>query len=121
LAAVHQHRGNDRDLADIIQNTQNLDGIAIQTKLDELIRSSNAENRFVVSRLATFSSTVISPGLHVVVCLRGIWAEVVACECTGGADNVFDCFCSSGLQSVGGPAHQIFTGVCTENLVRLIG
>jgi low affinity Fe/Cu permease len=31
----------------LIQNTQNRDGAALQTKLDELIRSSQAENRFM--------------------------------------------------------------------------
>ena len=31
----------------IIQNTQNRDGAAIQTKLDELIRASDAENEFM--------------------------------------------------------------------------
>jgi low affinity Fe/Cu permease len=31
----------------LIQNTQNRDGAAIQTKLDELILTSDAENRFV--------------------------------------------------------------------------
>ena len=31
----------------VIQNTQNRDGVALQTKLDELIRSSNAENIFM--------------------------------------------------------------------------
>ncbi len=31
----------------LIQNTQNRDGAAIQTKLDELIRSSKAKNTFV--------------------------------------------------------------------------
>ena len=31
----------------LIQNTQNRDGAAIQTKLDELIRSSDAENTFM--------------------------------------------------------------------------
>lgn len=31
----------------LIQNTQNRDGVAIQTKLDELIRASEAGNRFV--------------------------------------------------------------------------
>ena len=31
----------------LIQNTQNRDGVALQTKLDELIRSSSAENIFM--------------------------------------------------------------------------
>ncbi|MBZ9936931.1 low affinity iron permease family protein [Mesorhizobium sp. BR1-1-16] len=31
----------------LIQNTQNRDGAAVQTKLDELIRSSNAEDAFM--------------------------------------------------------------------------
>ncbi|TDR37978.1 low affinity iron permease family protein [Aquamicrobium defluvii] len=31
----------------LIQNTQNRDGAAMQTKLDELIRISNANNRFI--------------------------------------------------------------------------
>jgi low affinity Fe/Cu permease len=31
----------------IIQNTQNRDGAALQTKLDELIRSSRAHNQFI--------------------------------------------------------------------------
>lgn len=31
----------------LIQNTQNRDGVAIQAKLDELIRTSNAANRYV--------------------------------------------------------------------------
>jgi low affinity Fe/Cu permease len=31
----------------LIQNTQNRDGVAIQTKLDELIRSSDAEDEFM--------------------------------------------------------------------------
>jgi low affinity Fe/Cu permease len=31
----------------VIQNTQNRDGAAIQAKLDELIRSSEAQNRFI--------------------------------------------------------------------------
>jgi low affinity Fe/Cu permease len=31
----------------LIQNTQNRDGAAVQTKLDELIRSSDAEDRFM--------------------------------------------------------------------------
>ena len=31
----------------LIQNTQNRDGVALQTKLDELIRSSNAQNEFM--------------------------------------------------------------------------
>ncbi len=31
----------------LIQNTQNRDGAAVQTKLDELIRSSNAEDDFM--------------------------------------------------------------------------
>ena len=31
----------------LIQHTQNRDGVAIQTKLDELIRSSGAENRYI--------------------------------------------------------------------------
>ena len=31
----------------LIQNTQNRDGVAIQTKLDELIRAGQARNRFV--------------------------------------------------------------------------
>jgi low affinity Fe/Cu permease len=31
----------------LIQNTQNRDGIALQTKLDELIRSSDAQDEFI--------------------------------------------------------------------------
>lgn len=31
----------------IIQNTQNRDGAALQAKLDELIRTSHAHNRFI--------------------------------------------------------------------------
>lgn len=31
----------------LIQNTQNRDGAAIQTKLDELIRTSDAEDQFM--------------------------------------------------------------------------
>jgi low affinity Fe/Cu permease len=31
----------------LIQNTQNRDSVALQTKLDELIRSSNAKNDFI--------------------------------------------------------------------------
>ncbi|VTU23421.1 putative small integral membrane protein [Variovorax sp. PBS-H4] len=31
----------------LIQNTQNRDGVALQTKLDELIRSSNAGDEFI--------------------------------------------------------------------------
>ena len=31
----------------LIQNTQNRDGVAIQTKLDELIRSSDADDEFM--------------------------------------------------------------------------
>src|SRR3954466_13439395 len=31
----------------LIQNTQNRDGFAVQTKLDELIRSSDAENAYI--------------------------------------------------------------------------
>ncbi|MET0294708.1 MAG: low affinity iron permease family protein [Phenylobacterium sp.] len=31
----------------LIQNTQNRDGVALQTKLDELIRSSDADNVFM--------------------------------------------------------------------------
>jgi low affinity Fe/Cu permease len=31
----------------LIQNTQNRDSVALQTKLDELIRSSQAENEFI--------------------------------------------------------------------------
>src|SRR5690242_13200375 len=31
----------------VIQNTQNRDGAALQAKLDELIRSSQAENKFI--------------------------------------------------------------------------
>jgi low affinity Fe/Cu permease len=31
----------------LIQNTQNRDGVALQTKLDELIRSSAAEDEFM--------------------------------------------------------------------------
>ncbi len=31
----------------LIQNTQNRDGVAIQTKLDELIRASRAQNAFI--------------------------------------------------------------------------
>jgi low affinity Fe/Cu permease len=31
----------------ILQNTQNRDGLAIQAKLDELIRASASENRFI--------------------------------------------------------------------------
>ena len=31
----------------VLQNTQNRDGEAIQAKLDELIRASQAENRFI--------------------------------------------------------------------------
>ena len=31
----------------VIQNTQNRDGAALQAKLDELIRSSSAQNRFI--------------------------------------------------------------------------
>ncbi len=37
----------------VIQNSQNRDGAAIQAKLDELIRSGNAENRFVGIDLLT--------------------------------------------------------------------
>jgi low affinity Fe/Cu permease len=36
----------------VLQNTQNRDGEAIQAKLDELIRSSQAEDRFIVARKA---------------------------------------------------------------------
>jgi len=31
----------------VIQNTQNRDGAALQAKLDELIRTSHAHNRFI--------------------------------------------------------------------------
>ena len=31
----------------LIQNSQNRDGVALQTKLDELIRASDAENEFI--------------------------------------------------------------------------
>src|SRR6478736_2894803 len=31
----------------LIQNTQNRDGAALQTKLDELIRTSHAQNRYI--------------------------------------------------------------------------
>ena len=31
----------------LIQNTQNRDGVAIQTKLDELIRASAAQNKYI--------------------------------------------------------------------------
>jgi low affinity Fe/Cu permease len=31
----------------LIQNSQNRDGLALQTKLDELIRASDAENQFI--------------------------------------------------------------------------
>jgi len=31
----------------LIQNSQNRDGLALQTKLDELIRASDAENEFI--------------------------------------------------------------------------
>jgi low affinity Fe/Cu permease len=37
----------------VIQNSQNRDGAAIQAKLDELIRSGDAENRFVGIDLLT--------------------------------------------------------------------
>lgn len=37
----------------LIQSSQNRDGAAIQTKLDELIRAGNAENRFVGIDLLT--------------------------------------------------------------------
>ncbi len=37
----------------VIQNSQNRDGAAIQAKLDELIRSGSAENRFVGIDLLT--------------------------------------------------------------------
>ena len=55
----------------LIQNTQNRDNAAIQAKLDELIRVSNAKNRFIGIEkltdreleeiLASFDDEVLSP------------------------------------------------------------
>src|SRR5690349_4392806 len=55
----------------LIQNTQNRDNAAIQAKLDELIRVSNAKNRFIGIEkltdreldeiLASFENEVLSP------------------------------------------------------------
>ena len=55
----------------LIQNTQNRDNAAIQAKLDELIRVSNAKNRFIGIEkltdreldeiLASFDNEVLSP------------------------------------------------------------
>ena len=44
----------------LIQNTQNRDGVALQTKLDELIRSSNAEDVFMgIEKLSDKELTVL--------------------------------------------------------------
>lgn len=48
LAACHKHRHDDHHLpVFVLQNSQNRDGRALQAKLDELILTSQAQNKFV--------------------------------------------------------------------------
>ncbi|NVM88605.1 low affinity Fe/Cu permease [Variovorax sp. SG517] len=44
----------------LIQNTQNRDGVALQTKLDELIRSSDAQDEFIgIEKLTDQELTIL--------------------------------------------------------------
>lgn len=56
----------------LIQNTQNRDGAAVQTKLDELIRSSHARNTFIgIEHLTDDDLDLLRSGLEKLAEARG--------------------------------------------------
>lgn len=56
----------------LIQNTQNRDGTAVQTKLDELIRSSHARNTFIgIEHLTDDDLGLLRAGLEKLAETRG--------------------------------------------------